>query len=69
MRYISRALKNKDIIDSGLCRENRIEKIQIRVTPEEKILISKLANCQCLDVSNFIRWVILNKYFNEFTGM
>ncbi|WP_066679370.1 DUF6290 family protein [Clostridium septicum] len=45
---------------------NRTERIPVRVTEEEKELIKKMAKCQSLDVSNFIRWVILSKYKNEF---
>lgn len=44
----------------------RSERIYIRVTPEEKELINKLAKCQCLDKSNFIRWLIFSKYINDF---
>ena len=45
---------------------NKIEYIQIRVTKEEKELIKKLANCQCLSVSSFFRWLALSKYKDDF---
>lgn len=44
----------------------RYERIYIRVTEEEKEVIQKLANCQALNVSSFVRWVILSKYLNDF---
>lgn len=44
----------------------RSERIYIRVTPGEKSLIKKLARCQLLDVSSFIRHVILSKYIDDF---
>ena len=46
--------------------KNKVEYIQIRVTREEKELIQKLANCQCLNVSSFLRWLVLYKYKNDF---
>lgn len=42
------------------------ENIYIRVTKEEKELMQKLAKCQSLNLSNFVRWVILSKYKNDF---
>ncbi len=44
----------------------RSERIYIRVTPSEKDLIKKLARCQLLDVSSFIRHVVLSKYIDDF---
>jgi hypothetical protein len=44
----------------------RSERIYFRVTPDEKLLIQKLANIQHRDTSNFIRWVILSKYIDDF---
>lgn len=44
----------------------RSEKIQIRVTKDEKYMIEQLAKTQRRDTSNFIRWVILSKYMNDF---
>lgn len=46
--------------------KNKVEYIQIRVTREEKELIQKLANCQCLSVSSFFRWLALSKYKDDF---
>ncbi|ETI91896.1 MAG: hypothetical protein Q607_CBUC00017G0016 [Clostridium butyricum DORA_1] len=31
-----------------------------------KEIIGKLARCQCLDTSNFVRWPILGKYIDDF---
>ena len=44
----------------------RSERIYLRVTPTEKDLIKKLANCQLMDMSTFIRHVILSKYLDDF---
>lgn len=44
----------------------RDERIYIRVTKDEKELIKKLANCQCLNVSDFVRWIVFSKYINDF---
>lgn len=44
----------------------RSERIYIRVTPSEKDLIKKLARCQLLDISSFIRHVVLSKYIDDF---
>ena len=44
----------------------RDERIYIRVTKDEKDIIKKLARCQCLDTSNFVRWLIFGKYLDDF---
>lgn len=44
----------------------RSKTIQIRVTEDEKYMIEQLAKTQGRDTSNFIRWIILNKYLDEF---
>jgi uncharacterized protein (DUF1778 family) len=44
----------------------RSEKIYVRVTEDEKDMIQKLAKIQGRDVSNFIRYLALNKYLNDF---
>ncbi|MDO5517787.1 MAG: hypothetical protein Q4F66_09540 [Clostridium sp.] len=48
---------------------NRSEGIYVRVTKEEKECIKKLAKCQCLDTSNFVRWLIFSKYIDDFIKM
>lgn len=44
----------------------RDRRIYVRVTEQEKEIIEKLAKCQCLDTSNFVRWLIFGKYIDEF---
>lgn len=44
----------------------RDQRIYIRVTQDEKDIIKKLAKCQCLDTSNFVRWLIFSKYLDDF---
>lgn len=44
----------------------RSERIYIRVTPGEKNLIKKLARCQLMDTSTFMRHVVLSKYIDDF---
>lgn len=44
----------------------RDQRLYIRVTEDEKEIIEKLAKCQCLDTSNFIRWLIFGKYIDDF---
>ena len=44
----------------------RDQRIYIRVTQDEKDIIKKLAKCQCLDTSNFVRWLIFGKYIDDF---
>ena len=44
----------------------RDQRIYIRVTKDEKEIIEKLARCQCLDTSNFIRWLVFGKYIDDF---
>jgi hypothetical protein len=44
----------------------RDERIYIRVSEDEKEIIQKLAKCQCLDTSNFVRWLIFGKYIDDF---
>jgi hypothetical protein len=44
----------------------RDQRIYVRVTQDEKIMIQKLAKIQHRDVSNFIRWLALSKYLDDF---
>lgn len=44
----------------------RDQRIYVRVTEQEKEIIEKLAKCQCLDTSNFVRWLIFGKYIDDF---
>mgnify|MGYP003591154127 CR=1 FL=1 len=44
----------------------RSERIYVRVTEDEKIMIQSLAKIQKRDVSNFIRWLALSKYLDDF---
>lgn len=44
----------------------RDQRIYVRVTEQEKEIIEKLARCQCLDTSNFVRWLIFGKYIDDF---
>lgn len=44
----------------------RSERIYIRVTKDEKDLIEKIAKLERRDTSNFIRWLALSKYIDEF---
>jgi len=44
----------------------RDQRLYIRVTEDEKEIIEKLAKCQCLDTSNFVRWLIFGKYIDDF---
>lgn len=60
-------LKDIRIIQEARLNEGfKTEEIRIRVTPEEKKEIQMLARCQSLKVSQFIRWVVLSKYKNDF---
>ena len=44
----------------------RSKTIQIRVTEDEKYMIEQLAKIQRRDTSNFIRWLALTKYLDDF---
>jgi len=44
----------------------RDKRIYIRVTQDEKFIIERLAKIEHRDVSNFIRWLALSKYLNDF---
>jgi phytoene dehydrogenase-like protein len=44
----------------------RSERIYIRVTKDEKEIIEKLEKIQRRDTSNFIRWLALTKYLDDF---
>jgi len=44
----------------------RDQRIYVRVTKDEKDIIQKLAKIQQRDVSNFIRWLVLSKYVDDF---
>ena len=44
----------------------RDKKIYVRVTSDEKTMIQNLAKIQHRDVSNFIRWLALSKYLDDF---
>lgn len=44
----------------------RDQRIYVRVTSDEKEIIEKLAKIQRRDTSNFIRWLALTKYLDDF---
>lgn len=44
----------------------RDQRIYVRVTKDEKEVIEKLAKIQRRDTSNFIRWLALTKYLDDF---
>jgi uncharacterized protein (DUF1778 family) len=44
----------------------RDQRIYIRLTQEEKEIIEGLAKNQRRDTSNFVRWLALEKYLDEF---
>ncbi|MVX62224.1 DUF1778 domain-containing protein [Clostridium chromiireducens] len=44
----------------------RDDRIYVRVTKDEKDMIKNLAKLQHRDVSNFIRWLALSKYLDDF---
>lgn len=44
----------------------RDQRIQIRVSEEEKEIIEKLSKINHLDTSNFIRWLVFKKYIDDF---
>lgn len=44
----------------------RDQRIYIRLTKDEKDMIQSLAKLQHRDVSNFIRWLALSKYLDDF---
>ena len=56
-------LYEKDIISSVVKSEKT--KIEIRVTEEEKELIKSMARLNHMNVSEFIRYIALNKYLSE----
>lgn len=63
----------REIIQAFLGKETKKEyqplrdqRLYIRVTEDEKQIIEKLAKCQCLDTSNFVRWLIFGKYIDDF---
>lgn len=56
----------KEKINSVIINKRNIEKIEIPVSREEKEIIEKLAKLHKLDTKGFIRWVVLNKFLNEF---
>ncbi len=56
----------KEKINSVIINKRNIEKIEIPVSKEEKEIIGKLAKLHKLDTKDFIRWVVLNKFLNEF---
>lgn len=45
--------------------ENNKDKIEVRVTKEEKEIIKSLARLKHMNVSQFVRYVILNEYVEE----
>lgn len=55
-------LKPKDIDD----RQAFSERINWRVTEEEKILIKDMAKLQHMDVSTFLRQLVFNWYINDY---
>jgi uncharacterized protein (DUF1778 family) len=44
----------------------RDQRIYIRVTQDEKEIIEGLAKCQHRDTANFMRWLALEKYLDDF---
>lgn len=56
----------KEKINSVIINKINIENIEIPVSKEEKEIIEKLAKLHKLDTKGFIRWVVLNKFLNEF---
>lgn len=56
-------LYEKDITNSVAKSEK--SKIEIRVTEEEKELIKSMARLNHMNVSEFIRYIVLNKYLSE----
>lgn len=56
----------KEKINSVIINKRNIEKLDIPVSKEEKEIIEKLARLHKLDTKDFIRWVVLNKFLNEF---
>lgn len=57
-------LKEKEIINMNK-DENNKDKIEVRVTKDEKEIIKSLARLNHMNVSEFIRYLTLNKYINE----
>lgn len=56
-------LKPKEIIDD---RQAFNERINWRVTEEEKNLIKDMAKLQHMDVSTFLRQLVFNWYINDY---
>lgn len=56
-------LYEKDITNSVAKSEK--SKIEIRVTEVEKELIKSMARLNHMNVSEFIRYIVLNKYLSE----
>lgn len=56
----------KEKINSSIMNKRNIDKIEIPVSKEEKEIIEKLAKLHKLDTKDFIRWVVLNKFLNDF---
>ncbi|MGG7097093.1 hypothetical protein [Clostridium sardiniense] len=56
----------KEKINSAIINKRNIDKIEISVSKEEKEIIEKLAKLHKLDTKDFIRWVVLNKFLNDF---
>lgn len=56
----------KEKINSAIINKRNIDKIEIPVSKEEKEIIEKLAKLHKLDTKDFIRWVVLNKFLNDF---
>lgn len=56
----------KEKINSAIINKRNIDKIELPVSKEEKEIIEKLAKLHKLDTKDFIRWVVLNKFLNDF---
>lgn len=56
----------KEKINSAIINKRNIDKIEISVSKEEKEIIEKLAKLHKLNTKDFIRWVVLNKFLNDF---
>lgn len=56
----------KEKINSAIINKRNIDKIEISISKEEKEIIEKLAKLHKLNTKDFIRWVVLNKFLNDF---
>lgn len=59
--FIDKYLQSKWVFDT-----NRTESIHIRFTFSEKGVLTKMAESHSRTISNFIRWVVLQVYLDDF---